>query len=99
MDHDDCIKKFFTAKPRVASRLRLRNFKSHRRNTSMPRPIVIAHHLVWTSYGWWLPNDPRGSMSSNIATDVISQLGELHFGRKKVQASNNENEETPRHAK
>ena len=24
-------------------------------------PIVIAHHLIWTAYGWWLPNDPRGS--------------------------------------
>jgi len=51
----------------------------------MMRPIVIAHHLVWTGYGWWLPNDPRGSTSRTIACDVIRELGELHYGRKKVQ--------------
>jgi hypothetical protein len=51
----------------------------------MPRPIVIAHHLIWTAYGWWLPNDPRGSTSRAVASDVIAELGELHFGRRKVQ--------------
>lgn len=51
----------------------------------MPNPIVIAHHLIWTVYGWWLPNDPRGSMSRSISADAIASLGELHFGRKKVQ--------------
>ena len=48
-------------------------------------PIVIAYHLVWTAYGWWLPNDPRGSGSSTIRSDVLSDLGELHFGPKKIQ--------------
>lgn len=47
--------------------------------------MVIGYHLVWTAYGWWLPNDPRGSMSRHIASDVIAQLGELHYGRKRVQ--------------
>lgn len=51
----------------------------------MPNPIVIAYHLVWTAYGWWLPNDPRGSGSSSIASDLIAELGELHFGRKPIQ--------------
>jgi REP element-mobilizing transposase RayT len=51
----------------------------------MPSPIVIAYHLIWTCYGWWLPNDLRGSFSKTVASDVIAQLGELHFGRKKVQ--------------
>ena len=51
----------------------------------MPNPIVIAHHLVWTAYGWWLPNDPRGSGSDSIASETIAELGELHRGRKKVQ--------------
>jgi hypothetical protein len=51
----------------------------------MARPIVIAHHLIWTAYGWWLPNDPRGSGSKVIRRDVIAELGELHFGRKAVQ--------------
>ena len=51
----------------------------------MPLPIVIAHHLLSTAYGWWLPNDLRGSTSTCIASDVIAELGELHYGRKHVQ--------------
>jgi len=51
----------------------------------MSRPIVIAYHVVWTAYGWWLPNDPRGGMSRFAASDVIADLGRLHYGRKKVQ--------------
>jgi len=47
--------------------------------------LVIAYHLIFTAYGWWLPNDPRGSMSSFIFQDILAELGELHFGRKRVQ--------------
>jgi REP element-mobilizing transposase RayT len=48
-------------------------------------PIVIAYHLVWTAYGTWLPNDPRGSGSHHVATPTLAELGELHFGRRPVQ--------------
>lgn len=51
----------------------------------MAQPIVIAHHLIWTLYGWWLPNDPRGSCSRSINSDFLKPLGELHYGRKKIQ--------------
>ncbi|MCE5325158.1 MAG: hypothetical protein LLG01_01965 [Planctomycetaceae bacterium] len=51
----------------------------------MGYPIVIAHHLIWTVYGYWLPNDPRGSMSRTIRCDVLRELGELHHGRRAVQ--------------
>ncbi len=51
----------------------------------MAKPIVIAHHLIWTVYGWWLPNDPRGSTSTTVRKAYIGSLGELHFGRKKIQ--------------
>ncbi len=54
------------------------------------RPIVIAYHLIWTAYGWWLPNDPRGSMSRDIGSDVLADLGELHYGRKRVQPASRE---------
>jgi hypothetical protein len=49
------------------------------------QPIVIAHHIMWTLYGWWLPNDPRGSTSRVIRNDLLTELGELHLGRKKIQ--------------
>jgi len=51
----------------------------------MQQPYVIAYHLIWTAYGWWLPNDPRGSMSRTVASDILAELGELHYGRKQVQ--------------
>ena len=51
----------------------------------MGNPIVIAYHLIWTAYGWWLPNDPRGSGSHAIRNDILAELGELHFGRKATQ--------------
>jgi REP element-mobilizing transposase RayT len=51
----------------------------------MSQPLVIAYHLIWTAYGWWLPNDPRGSGSFTVRTDVLDALGELHHGRKDVQ--------------
>lgn len=53
--------------------------------STFSRPIVIAHHILWTLYGWWLPNDPRGSTSRTIRNDLIAELGELHFGRKRAQ--------------
>ena len=51
----------------------------------MLRPLVIAYHLIWTGYGHWLPNDPRGSGSKAVLSERIAELGELHFGRKRVQ--------------
>jgi len=51
----------------------------------MAQPLVIAHHLIWTAYGMRLPNDPRGSGSKTIRSDIIAELGELHYGRKRVQ--------------
>lgn len=51
----------------------------------MSSPIVIAHHIMWTAYGWWLPNDPRGSTSIEVYTPQIAELAPLHFGRKRIQ--------------
>ena len=56
----------------------------------MPQPLVIAYHLIWTAYGWWLPNDPRGSGSTEVHSDIIAELGELHYGRKRVQPAGGE---------
>jgi REP element-mobilizing transposase RayT len=56
----------------------------------MSHPLVIGYHLIWTAYGWWLPNDPRGSGSKRIQKDVIAELGELHFGRKRIQPTGRE---------
>lgn len=47
--------------------------------------MVIAYHLIWTAYGTWLPNDPRGSGSRSIISPRLAAVGELHFGRKALQ--------------
>ena len=36
---------------------------------------VLAYHLIMTAYGFWLPNDPRGSWS-----DIVRSLDLLIFG-------------------
>ena len=56
----------------------------------MSQPLLIGHHLIFTAYACWLPNDPRGSSSHVCATEVLRELGELHHGRKQVQPPSSE---------
>lgn len=46
------------------------------------RPIIIAHHLIWTLYGHWLANDIRGSGSLDLYDEKFTALGPIHHGRK-----------------
>lgn len=49
----------------------------------MPPPTsVIGHHLIWTLYGHWLANDPRGSGSEILQEEKLAVLGPIHQGRK-----------------
>lgn len=52
--------------------------------------MIIGHHLIWTVYGVWLPNDPRGSSSHEIREGKLAPLGDLHFGRKRIQPPSSE---------
>lgn len=40
----------------------------------MPQP-VIAYHLILTAYGFWLPNDPRGSGSKTVRAGQLTPFG------------------------
>jgi hypothetical protein len=51
----------------------------------MRRTIVIGHHLIFSSYGFWLANDPRGSGSTEIRQHKFEELGPIHPGRKREQ--------------
>jgi hypothetical protein len=44
--------------------------------------MIIGHHLIWTIYGHWLPNDLRGSGSSAIREERFVPLAPIHHGRK-----------------
>ena len=43
---------------------------------------VLAYHAIFTAYGFWLPNDPRGSWSSYVRSWELFLAGgnELKFG-------------------
>jgi len=40
----------------------------------MPPPI-IAYHVVFSAYGFWLPNDPRGSWSEKVWAPNLVRFG------------------------
>ena len=54
------------------------------------RRRIIAHHLILTGYGHWLPNDPRGSLSREFRNAKLEALGPIHFGRKARQPTRQE---------
>ncbi|MCL2745035.1 MAG: transposase [Planctomycetaceae bacterium] len=41
----------------------------------MSHKPIIAYHCVLSMYGFWLPNDPRGSGSDSVRTDWIQPFG------------------------
>jgi len=43
--------------------------------------VVIAYHSIFTTYGTWLPNDPRGSYSKQVYQTELRQLAEPQYGR------------------
>lgn len=47
--------------------------------------MIAGYHLIWSAYGCWLPNDPRGSSSDIVRVPALAALAELHQGRKKIQ--------------
>ncbi|MCX5670975.1 MAG: transposase [Planctomycetota bacterium] len=47
--------------------------------------MVIAYHAIFTTYGTWLPNDPRGSFSKAIYNAELAALGGIQYGRQNPQ--------------
>ena len=47
--------------------------------------MIIAYHAIFTTYGTWLPNDPRGSFSKEIYSPYLRDLGEIRYGRQDPQ--------------
>ncbi|MBM4019376.1 MAG: hypothetical protein FJ288_13820 [Planctomycetes bacterium] len=37
--------------------------------------MVIAHHMILSAYGFWLPNDPRGSWSEFVGGWELARFG------------------------
>jgi len=47
--------------------------------------MIIAYHAIFTTYGTWLPNDPRGSYSKEIYKAELAELGAIKYGRQAPQ--------------
>src|SRR3954464_627483 len=39
------------------------------------REMIVGYHVIFSAYGFWLPNDPRGSWS-----DFVGSWELFHFG-------------------
>ena len=37
--------------------------------------MIVGYHLIWTVYGYWLPNDPRGSWSDFVGAWELLRYG------------------------
>ncbi|MFW5682381.1 MAG: transposase [Phycisphaeraceae bacterium] len=37
--------------------------------------MVLAYHLILSCYGFWLPNDPRGSWSTRVTSHELAAFG------------------------
>ncbi len=37
--------------------------------------MILAYHIIFGTYGFWLPNDPRGSWSTFVASWDLFQYG------------------------
>ncbi len=51
--------------------------------------MIIAYHAIFTTYGTWLPNDPRGSYSKDVYIEELKSLGKVKYGRQKPQPQRN----------
>ena len=49
--------------------------------------MIIAYHAIFTTYGTWLPNDPRGSYSKEIYNAGLKALAGIKYGRQNPQPS------------
>ncbi|HVS72469.1 MAG TPA: hypothetical protein VG733_19325 [Chthoniobacteraceae bacterium] len=38
--------------------------------------MILAHHIIFAAYGFWLPNDPRGSWSEVVRAWELLRFGE-----------------------
>jgi REP element-mobilizing transposase RayT len=44
-------------------------------STTKREPMPIAYHAIFGAYGFWLPNDPRGSLSKFVSSRELFRFG------------------------
>jgi len=38
--------------------------------------VILAYHIIFSAYGFWLPNDPRGSWSNKVWAEHLKPFGD-----------------------
>jgi REP element-mobilizing transposase RayT len=62
--------------------------------------MLLGYHISFSAYGFWLPNDPRGSGSDHVDAEHLSEFGRpLQVDRSRSVASNQHDDELRRKAK
>lgn len=51
--------------------------------------MIVAYHAIFTTYGTWLPNDPRGSYSKEIYNNQLEALASIKYGRQNPSPAKN----------
>lgn len=46
--------------------------------------MVYGYHVIMPMYGFWLPNDPRGSWSEFIRSWEIGRFGQTTMSRDRL---------------
>jgi REP element-mobilizing transposase RayT len=47
--------------------------------------VVHAYHVIWGAYGFWLPNDPRGSWSDFVYSWELARFGRATKSMERVE--------------
>jgi REP element-mobilizing transposase RayT len=69
-------------------------------NRSKGCPMIVAYHVIFGTYGFWLPNDPRGSWSDFVgAWDLFRYGHATKTAERRSVASHAHNRELRREAK
>jgi REP element-mobilizing transposase RayT len=56
-------------------------------STALSEEPIIAWHFIFCTYGFWLPNDPRGSWSRFVRSPEIYAVGGPATGSGKIRRS------------
>lgn len=60
--------------------------------------MVLANHLVITAYGFWLPNDPRGSWSDFVGSWELWKFGDATKVNTRISRANIKHDKARREA-
>ncbi len=52
--------------------------------------MIHGYHVIFGTYGFWLPNDPRGSWSEFVASWELSRFGKATKSPDRIEIAANE---------